>query len=247
MELKALKNELYQFLDRTFSERASRADAMTADAADDPPRDPSPLAAAVIPRLSDRAALNPPHGAPIPFVTGDPARLSLDALAHHLGFWWLPLPPVMIEDRAWLEGMKKLAAANPDERLAVGLNNVSHLALASELEPFPNAWFFADFFLYCANEATLRFLRRRVPRLLFAYEWLEGGGLAATSHAISTVRLSPGFSPPLFTSLGCFTRHATGGGRCQPDCPEDFSSALQQGRNRFQVIVRDCVTYLFKT
>ena len=250
-ELKALKNELYQFLDGWFAERARAIH----DAPAAPARRGEPLLApAVIAQLSDRGMISPPAAAPIPFAVGDPRRLELGHLAELGGFRWLPLAPVLVEDRAWIEAVKRLAADNPTERLAVGLNNVSHLAFVSGLREAPNAWFFADFFLYVANGSTLRFLERRVPRLLFAYEWLEGTGPGAgpgagpggASTSVPTIRVSPRFTPPLFTSLGCFTRHSTNGGRCQPDCPRNFSSTLQQGRNHFRVVVRDCVTYLFK-
>ena len=246
-ELKAMKNELYRFLDAAFAENArGGAGAPAAPVR----RGEPPLAPGLMAKLSERGLLSPPAAAPIPFAVGDPARLELPHLAELGGFRWLPLAPVLVDDRAWIEAVKRLATDHPAARLAVGLNNVSHLAFASALEEAPNAWFFADFFLYVANGSTLRFLERRVPRLLFAYEWLEegdqGAGPGGASPAVPTVRVSPGFSPPLFTSLGCFTRHSTNGGRCQPDCPKDFSARLQQGRNHFHLVVRDCVTYLFK-
>jgi hypothetical protein len=34
-------------------------------------------------------------------------------------------------------------------------------------------------------------------------------------------------------------------GRCVDGCPKDFGGELRQGRNRFRLLVRDCVTYLF--
>jgi hypothetical protein len=60
-----------------------------------------------------------------------------------------------------------------------------------------------------------------------------------------TVRLSADFRPPLFYSLGCFARHSMNEGRCVDGCPKDFGGELRQGRNRFRLLVRDCVTYLF--
>jgi U32 family peptidase len=246
-ELKRFKNELYRFLDSSFPERAGEPEAEpggNAPAASSPRMDP-----ALIATLEDRARLSPPAAAPIPFATGDPARLDLGHLAQHAGYFWLPLPPVLVEDAAWIRAVSKLAVDHPEARLAVGLNNVSHLAFVSALEACANAWFFADFFLYVANRAALRFLEQRVPRLLFAYEWLEAGEPLPPlggPRGVPTVRVSSEFSAPLFTSLGCFTRHSTYGGRCAPDCPKDFSAGLRQGKNRFRVLVRDCVTYVFR-
>jgi len=142
--------------------------------------------------------------------------------------------------------VRSLARAHADSRIAVGLNNISHLAVARALDDCPTVWFFADFFLYAANDVTLDFLCRRVPRLLFACEWLEApGARARTTSPAPTVRITGEFAPPLFVSLGCFRRHSEGRGRCSEDCPRDFSGELRQGRNRFRLVVRDCVTYLF--
>src|SRR5208337_3466890 len=92
------------------------------------------------------------------------------------GFLWLPLPPVLLDDGPWTEALRALAEGHPDTRFAVGLNNLSHIAIASTLGPVHNISFFADFYLYAANCRTLSFLTERVPRLLFAYGWIEGAG-----------------------------------------------------------------------
>jgi hypothetical protein len=126
-----------------------------------------------------------------------------------------------------------------------------------------NAWFFADFFLYAANDRTLSFLRSRIPRFLFAYEWLEqepasrarpaltrrpapAGRPELTRRPAPTITVSSDFSPPLFYSLACYARHAQNHGACLDECPKDFGGELRQGRNRFRLLVRDCVTYLFR-
>jgi len=247
-ELKRLKNELYQHLDRSFPPVPP---APSVEPEQPGPHLLSPLDSQALASLADRRLLGPPGAAPVPFVGGDPGSLGIAGLADHCGFRWLPLPPILLEDARWTEAVQGLARGAPDTRIAVGLNNVSHLAFVSALEGLSNVWFFADFFFYAANDCTFRLLKRRVPRLLFAYEWLEDDRVPADPRsglrAIPTVRISKDFSPPLFTSLGCFTRHSTNGGRCAEDCPKDFSAGLRQGRNRFRVIVRDCVTYLFRT
>ena len=162
------------------------------------------------------------------------------SLPLHAGFRWLPLPPVIGEERSWEEGLKGLMDAHPDVMFAVGLNNLSHLAIATALSDKPNAWFFADFYLYTANSQTLSFLQERVPRLLFAYWWIEGA-----AGDIAAVRIASDFRPPLFYSLGCLARHVLNDGKCFDGCPKDFVRDLRQGKKRFQVVVRDCVTYLF--
>ncbi len=69
--------------------------------------------------------------------------------------------------------------------------------------------------------------------------------LVPTAGAFSVVRLSADFRPPLFYSLACFARHVLNNGACMDDCPKDFTRDLRQGKNHFQLVVRDCVTYLF--
>jgi hypothetical protein len=112
-------------------------------------------------------------------------------------------------------------------------------------------WYFADFYLYAANSLMLAFLAQRVPRLLFAYAWIEGDednnrALArASAGSVPVIRIHQDFNPPLFYSLGCFAKHVLNGGKCFIECPKDFTRELTQGKNRFRVVVRDCVTYLF--
>jgi len=249
-ELKGLKNELYRHLDRSFP--PARA-APSVESEQPGPHLPSPLDSQALAFLADRRLLGPPGAAPVPFVGGEPGSLEIAGLADHCGFRWLPLPPILLEDARWIEAVAALASSHPDTRIAVGLNNVSHLTFVSALEELSNVWFFADFFFYAANDSALLLLKRRVPKLLFAYAWLEEDTEPAPSASsggpprpVPTVPVSRSFSPPLFTSLGCFTRHSTNGGRCAEDCPKDFSTGLRQGRNRFRVVVRDCVTYLFR-
>ena len=149
-----------------------------------------------------------------------------------------------MEDGPWIAALERLSEANPARRFAVGLKNVGHLGFVAALAERANVWFFADFFLYVASARTLSYLQGRVPRLLFAYEWIEGDPAEGVSRPL--VRIAAGFRAPLFTGLGCFARHSLHGGSCTGDCPKAFTRTVQQGRNRFDVIVRDCVTYLFK-
>jgi U32 family peptidase len=248
-DLKKAKNELYAFLDASFlaviadgegqgwpaAPAAAEAHAVEA------------LPAAEIAGLTRRDALTPPASAPIPFVCGDPSSLRTERLVLRAGFRWLPLPPVTAQDGAWQREIAGMAARDPEARFAVGINNLSHLELAAALVGSPNVWFFVDFSLYVANRGTLSVLQDRVPRLLFAYSWIEDDerGFDPGPGTVPCIQISRDFHPPLFYSLGCFARHVLNNGTCDADCPKDFSRELRQGRNRFHLIVRDCVTYLF--
>jgi len=246
-ELKKVKNELYAFLDSAFPGPESSVHGPEIRPADSGVS--SPLGPAELEMLAHRELIGPPGMSPVPFVGGDPSRLELLQLADLAGFHWLPLPPVLLDKEPWIDAVRRLADLHTGTRIAVGLNNMSHLAFASALSEKSNAWFFGDFYLYAANDHTLRFLRSRVPRLLFAYEWVEEDRARARrptgSRPTPTVRLSADFAPPLFYSLACFARHSMNQGRCVDGCPKDFAGELRQGRNRFRMLVRDCVTYLF--
>jgi U32 family peptidase len=241
-ELKRAKNDLFAFLQDTFRSRI----ASDQDAGASVSCGPSPLGQEDQEALAHRERLNPPGGKGIPFVSL-PGGIVLSDAAELAGFRWLPLPPVMLEDASWIESLQKLADENPDKRIAVGLNNVGHLGIASLLASKPNIWFFIDFSLYVANAHTLSLVCARVPRLLFAYAWLEGkeGEALSARTSLPVLEIAPGFRAPLFTSLGCFARHVGNAGRCFDECPKDFTADVRQGRNKFSVVVRDCVTYLF--
>ena len=245
-ELKKLKNDLYQFLDGAFEARAGAArgseDVPVPDGAS-PPLSPEQLD-----MVSHRHRLSPPGMLPVPFVGGDPWLLELSQLADCAGFRWLPLPPVLLDGAHWIEALRALVRRHAPLQIAIGLNNISHLAIAAALSDIGNAWFFGDLYLYAANNHTVGFLRAKISRLLFAYQWLEDDRkdlVPSGPGAAPVVRISRDFRPPLFYSLGCFTRHSTNGGRCDDGCPKEFGGEISQGRNRFRMVVRDCVTYLF--
>jgi putative protease len=260
-QLKKAKNELYAFLDEAF-----RSSLRPTAAPPEPATLPgfeSVISSDDLALLAHRQVLAPRQESgdrgDIPFVSAHPGQIDPQRLLLHAGYRWLPLPPVLLDDGRWTEALQGLAAAHPDTRFAIGLNNLSHVAIAAALRPHKNISFFADFYLYVANCRALSFIRERVPRLLFAYAWIEGergekaeircgappAQFTEGSRNVPIVIIDPDFSPPLFYSLGCFARHVSGAGTCLDNCPKDFARELRQGRNRFQMIVRDCMTYLF--
>jgi hypothetical protein len=243
-ELKRAKNDFYFFLGREFSFEQQAAAAPTAPQWAPPP--PSPLRQEDLVKLAHRELLVPQSMSPVPFVGNDPLSLTVPQLPDQAGFRWLPIPPVIAGEEQWCSALRRLLECNPEVRFALGLNNLSHVELARSLAGIPNAWFFADFFLYIANRSAVSLLKRLVRPLLFAYEWLEEGHEGPSlNDAVPVVRISGDFKPPLFYSFGCFARHVLKNGQCYDTCPKDFENELRQGSNRFKVVVRDCVTYLF--
>jgi putative protease len=256
-QLKRAKNRFYARLDEAF--RASIVDRAQriGRGPDLPARRAGPaLGAAELAAFADRSAISPRGREPLPFAwleedgSIDAARLGTCG-----GFVVVPLPPVMEDTRPWTAAIERLAAGRPDARFAVGLANLAHLAIARDLGQFPDVRFFADFHLYTANRWTAAFIAGNVPRLLFAYRWLEeirpggtppaGGAGWEGSAPVPIVAVAPGFRAPLFVSRGCFARHVLDGGTCPADCPRRRRANLRQGGRRFEVVVQDCVTYLF--
>ncbi len=216
--LKRLKNDAYRALERRLA--AWLAERVAAAAADARPGAPSP---------------------------GPRAR----------GHLLLPLEPLAVDDdaaRRRLEAeVDRLLAEDPERRVAVGLANISHLDWVPALAERPRVDFFIDYPLYVANRYAFAFYQARVPRLLFQRFWVEGDEEAyealasALGPGAALERADPAFELPLFTSLGCFVRNNSPlGPRACDRCPRDFTLRLSQGRNRFVLRVRDCVTRLYR-
>lgn len=250
-ELKKAKNDFYRGLEERFDAAltAKAAEVQRADDAGKPPNSAADIAAP-----AHRELISPKNAEPIPFVSKGAKGIRAEALASIDGVSFVPLPPVMPEDSEWLGALEQLVEENPSTQFAIGLNNVGHLAFVDSLAARQNVAFFVDFSLYVANRFALRLMRRRVPRLAFAYSWIEDTEEWHAALPVPLIRISPSFRPPLFYSLGCFAKHVLMSGTCpdesarpegQKGCPRDFSRDLTQGRNRFKLVVKDCVTYLF--
>ncbi len=259
-ELKKARNQLFAALDSwllsdiELRAQASLAPASPATAHSQPVRS---MAQAVFPAsalsaLSRRDLLSPPAARPVPFAAMTAVREGPGELSSCGGFVFVPLPPVMLEDAAWLEALQGLSDAHPDVRFAIGLNNAGHLEMARKLENRENCFFFIDYYLYVANLSAFSFLAARTAKLLFVYSWIEGGEetfsflAARAGTGTPVVRLANDYRPPLFYSLGCYERHVRGAGQCRDECPKGFTGELRQGRNTFNVVVNDCITYLFR-
>lgn len=271
-QLKRVKNEFYRELGGLFAE-ALRGRARAA-AADGPGGMPAASAPPDLPwaELERRERLS---AGELPFVGPPAGELDPLRLAVVGGMRILPLPPLLDEEERLFGAVARLLRNHPRLTFALGLNNLGHLELVERLAGLPNARWFVDFFCYVANRHAWRFFAERVPNLLFQYFWIEGsaedygalrrsledrgGGPPAGAGAEEAaaggsggqypppllLRVGPAFRPPLMISLGCHARHARGQ-RCGADCAKSFRFALRQGRNRFQALVRDCVTYLFR-
>jgi hypothetical protein len=212
----------------------------------------------------DRPASLPPRAAlvfPRPDLpSGMPFAMPRDlAAGTPLPMWegraWLPLAPLALDrDRyAALVFERVRAELTRGASLVLGLGALHHFAMAREmLAADPAAKerlvFFIDINLYVANDRTYASLASLLPRVEFAYRYIEPGGSASEKGEGRgiIVPVGTGFEPPLFQSLGCLLKHHVSGGSCPADCPRYWSATLSDRDRRYRAIVEDCVTMLFR-
>jgi hypothetical protein len=148
----------------------------------------------------------------------------------------------------------EVAAGN---RLAVGVGALHHIAFAKRLvrafagssADAESLSFFIDVHLYVANRNALAALDSLLPRIAFAYSYIEASpepSIAALPDLPPIASVDEDFSPPLFLSLGCLLKHHSGRGRCPADCGRAWSTHLADRDRKYVAIVEDCVSMLFR-
>jgi len=246
-ELKKARNEILASLGSWFLSVMERKAQHALTEVPWPPQGAANVALSDRAAFSRRGTLSPPTTQPVPFASLEAVQKGPVAFSSGAGFVFVPLPPVMVDDKVWIEPLRTLCGENQQTRFAIGLNNVGQLQLPSGLAGLENCFFFVDYFLYAANRSAVSFLAAHVAKLLFLYSWIEGGeDTFRLLAAPSAVRITESYRPPLFYSLGCYERHARGAGKCPRECNRHFIHEVRQGKNRFDVVVKDCVTYLFQ-
>ncbi len=191
----------------------------------------------------------------MPFATPRILREKL-ALPEFGGASWLPLAPLAceVEEYEELARARILAELSAGSTLFVGVSSTRQVALARRLvdeagEGLPRLAFFLDVHLYVANRLALAAYDSLVPRLAFAYAYLEAPFEPAIAALPGLPPLAPvgeGFTPPLFLSLGCLKKHHACGGSCPPDCGKRWAMKLADRDRRYAAIVEDCVSMLFR-
>jgi hypothetical protein len=101
-----------------------------------------------------------------------------------------------------------------------------------------------DFNLYVANASAYVALSSLLPKIEFAYRYIEAVDQAEIGASLAPI--GSGFEAPLFQSLGCFLKQNVLGGACPVDCVRAWSSPLADRDRRYRVVVEDCVTFFFR-
>ena len=149
------------------------------------------------------------------------------------------------EEKEYWEALEKLIGNNPQEKFLLGLNNLGHLAWAKTQER-ENLFFFSDFYIYHANHLSVELLNSVLPSVQFAYEWVENP-IVLEKAKLAMFNAQDKNELPYFISLGCFEKHNVFKGKCPPNCGKRYAHALKNGQQNYQVLVRDCMTYMRRT
>ena len=197
-----------------------------------------------------RGKLVPEGNGKIPFVLFD-SEFSQNSLPVIAGKRYVPLMPVLFNSQAYLKQLVNMIESGSTIHFVLGLNNPTHLEWVSKLSKYENVSFFVDYGLYTANSYAYRFFTERIPKLEFCYFWIEGSWEEYLSLIQSTgdtgvplYFIGQSFAPHLFLSRGCYTNNLNGG-TCPASCSRRFTYSLTQGSRKYQVVVKDCITWLF--
>ena len=139
---------------------------------------------------------------------------------------YLPLSPVMFNEKEYLEGIDRMIAADPE--LVIGLNNIGQVLWAKQ---HPGTRFFADVFLYTENSCAFSLLREELPNLEGSYE---------LDKDTPFNYVGDDYSPPLFISRVCM-RHNGLGLPCK-GCSRDNTFHLEQNGRHYKAWCKDCIT-----
>jgi len=189
-------------------------------------------------RIEQRQRWNP-RGALIPFVAGS-RDFKLEDLQEEEGRYYLPLNPFLRQEKDYYAALNAFLLQHQDRNFVLGLNNPSHLQLCKELRDRDHISFWVDYGLYCANEESFQFYLEKIPRLRAVVYWIEGPAEEAPEGS----SIIKGFSTPLFTSASCYHHHSLEN-PCPASCPKSYRYTLLQKNREYQVVVKDCISYLF--
>lgn len=176
-----------------------------------------------------------PQGNDLPYLTEG-------ALKEGLPF--LPLSPLLLpgKDESYRKALEPLAE-NAGSAGAFGVNNWGHLELLRSLFRGEGKPCVLDVGMLIANRAAVLLMDELLPGpLIGCYGWVEA------SPAELPEALTPVAAPerlPLFISRNCFRKHSLG--RSCRGCPTSGRYTLAQRKNSYDVIVEDCLTWVFQS
>ena len=157
---------------------------------------------------------------------------------------FLPLSPVMFDEHQFNADLDELIEALRNEgvlqQVRFGLNNIGQVSYFKERQL---ACFF-DIYLYLANSEAANLALSMGLNLKGGYLWMERHEGDFSSWPFIPAIVEDSFKPPLFISRSCF-RHDSLMQSCE-QCPHRGSWYVKGDKERYKVLVEDCITYLVR-
>ncbi|MBR6347972.1 MAG: DUF3656 domain-containing protein, partial [Spirochaetales bacterium] len=142
------------------------------------------------------------------------------------GTTYLPLSPVMFDEKEYLEKLTETAEKNPDT--VFGLNNIAQVMWAKTM---PHIKVFADVFLYTENSWAFEALSEELPDLIGSYSLDRDTPFTYTGDD---------YTPPLFISRVCLRKNSLHF-PCK-GCSKNNVFHLTQNGHRYRAVCRNCTT-----
>ena len=162
-----------------------------------------------------------------------PPRSALglwDSITQIEGNRYLPLAPVMFDEKQYLKDLDSKVSENTD--LIIGLNNIAQVRWAKS---HPELKFFADVFLYTQNSHAFASLKAELPSLVGSYE---------LDRNTPFNYVGDDFVPPIFISRVCL-RHSGLDLPCK-GCSRNNTFHLEQNGKRYRATCINCITVVTK-
>lgn len=201
-------------------------------------------------RLPSRELLCTPEGLPYLDVPSVASALNAGAEPESSLFkvedtLYLPLSPVMFDERRYLEALDAIVArleeSNRLQDTLFGLNNLAQIRWANR---HPKVRCFFDTYLYLANGEAAQLALELCPNLQGGYLWMETENYDESRWPFEPSLPGSTYAPPLFISRSCF-RHDSLLLPCT-GCPHNGSWYVTQQDHRYHVMVHDCITTVVK-
>ena len=162
-----------------------------------------------------------------------PPRSALglwDSITQIEGNRYLPLAPVMFDEKQYLKDLDSKVSENTD--LIIGLNNIAQVRWAKS---HPELKFFADVFLYTQNSHAFASLKAELPSLVGSYE---------LDRNTPFNYVGDDYVPPIFISRVCL-RHSGLDLPCK-GCSRNNTFHLEQNGKRYRATCINCITVVTK-
>lgn len=157
---------------------------------------------------------------------------------------YLPLSPVMFDEGRFTDDLTFIVAKLRDEgildQVLFGLNNIGQISYFRETQ----IACFLDIYLYLANSEAAKLALTLGLNFKGAYLWMERHEGDFTTWPFVPTVVEAAYTPPLFISRSCF-RHDSLMLSCE-GCPHRGSWYVKGDKDRYKVLVEDCITYLVK-